>query len=104
MAMRFTLPSIIRTPARRSAAGRGLPLALAWLALVPWCLTPAGRAAEEAGTKPRVAYERTPYALPSESKFEVNDQHDCGNRGLTVTGFAAVDMSSGGKTLRFALP
>ena len=39
-----------------------------------------------------------------ESKFEVNDQHDCGNRGLTVTGFAAVDMSSGGKTLRFALP
>ncbi len=39
-----------------------------------------------------------------ESKFEINDQHDCGNRGLTVTGFAAVDMSSGGKTLRFAVP
>jgi glucose/arabinose dehydrogenase len=72
MAMRFTLPSIIRTPARRSAAGRGLPLALAWLALVPWYFAPAGRAAEEAGTKPRAAYERTPYALPSESKFEVS--------------------------------
>jgi uncharacterized membrane protein len=39
-----------------------------------------------------------------ENKFEVNDQHDCGNRGLTITGFAAVDMSSGGKTLRFAMP
>ena len=39
-----------------------------------------------------------------ESKFEINDQADCGNRGLTVTGFAAVDMSGGGKTLRFALP
>ena len=39
-----------------------------------------------------------------ESKFEINEQGDCGSRGLAVTGFAAVDMSSGGKTLRFALP
>ncbi len=39
-----------------------------------------------------------------ESKFEVNEQHDCGHRGLTAAGFATVDMSGGGKTLRFALP
>jgi uncharacterized membrane protein len=39
-----------------------------------------------------------------ESKFEINEQGDCATRGLAVTGFAAVDMSSGGKTLRFAMP
>jgi uncharacterized membrane protein len=39
-----------------------------------------------------------------ESKFEINEQGECGNRGLSATGFAAVDMSSGGKTLRFAMP
>jgi uncharacterized membrane protein len=39
-----------------------------------------------------------------ESKFEINEQGDCGTRGLAVTGFAAVDVSSGGKTLRFAMP
>lgn len=39
-----------------------------------------------------------------ESKFEINEQGDCVVRGLAVTGFAAVDMSSGGKTLRFAMP
>jgi len=40
-----------------------------------------------------------------ESKFEINDQADCGSRGLTATGFAAVDISSGGgRTLRFATP
>ena len=39
-----------------------------------------------------------------ESKFEINDQGDCGSRGLAATGFAAVDLSSGGKTLRFAMP
>jgi uncharacterized membrane protein len=39
-----------------------------------------------------------------ESKFEINEQSDCGTRGLAVTGFAAVDMSGGGKTLRFAMP
>jgi uncharacterized membrane protein len=39
-----------------------------------------------------------------ESKFEINEQTDCGTRGLAVTGFAAVDMSGGGKTLRFAMP
>ena len=27
-----------------------------------------------------------------ESKFEINEQSDCGNRGLAATGFAAVDM------------
>jgi uncharacterized membrane protein len=39
-----------------------------------------------------------------ESKFEINEQGDCGTRGLGVTGFATVDMSGGGKTLRFAMP
>ncbi len=39
-----------------------------------------------------------------ESKFEVSEQGECGNRGLATTGFATVDMSSGGKTLRFAMP
>jgi uncharacterized membrane protein len=39
-----------------------------------------------------------------ESKFEINEQGDCGIRGLAATGFTAVDMSSGGKTLRFAMP
>jgi len=39
-----------------------------------------------------------------ESKFEINEQNDCANRGLAATGFTAVDMSGGGKTLRFAMP
>jgi len=39
-----------------------------------------------------------------ESKFEINEQGDCGTRGLAATGFAPVEMSSGGKTLRFAMP
>jgi uncharacterized membrane protein len=39
-----------------------------------------------------------------ESKFEVNEQGDCGGRGLAVSGFTAVDMSGGGKTLRFGMP
>jgi uncharacterized membrane protein len=39
-----------------------------------------------------------------ESKFEINDQGDCGSRGLAAIGFTPVDMSSGGKTLRFAMP
>jgi uncharacterized membrane protein len=39
-----------------------------------------------------------------ENKFEINEQGDCGSRGLAATGFAAVDMSNGGKTLRFAMP
>jgi uncharacterized membrane protein len=39
-----------------------------------------------------------------ESKFEINDQSDCAGRGLATSGFAPVDMSSGGKTLRFAMP
>ena len=39
-----------------------------------------------------------------ESKFEVSEQGDCGSRGLAPIGFAPVDMSSGGKTLRFAMP
>ena len=40
----------------------------------------------------------------SENKFEVNEQGDCGSRGLARNGFAPIDMSSGGKTLRFTLP
>jgi uncharacterized membrane protein len=39
-----------------------------------------------------------------ESKFEFTEQSDCGSRGLAPIGFAPVDMSGGGKTLRFALP
>ena len=39
-----------------------------------------------------------------ENKFEINEQADCGSRGLASAGFAAVDMSSGGKTLRFTMP
>ena len=39
-----------------------------------------------------------------ESKFEINEQGDCASRGLAATGFAAVDLSTGGKTLRFAMP
>ena len=39
-----------------------------------------------------------------ESKFEINEQGDCGTRGLSPIGFAAVDLSSAGKTLRFAMP
>ena len=39
-----------------------------------------------------------------ESKFEINEQGDCGSRGLAASGFVAVDLSSGGKTLRFAMP
>jgi uncharacterized membrane protein len=39
-----------------------------------------------------------------DSKFEINEQGDCPNRGFATTGFAPVDMSSGGKTLRFAMP
>jgi len=39
-----------------------------------------------------------------ETKFETNEQADCGARGFAATGFGVVDMSSGGKTLRFAMP
>jgi uncharacterized membrane protein len=39
-----------------------------------------------------------------ENKFETSEQGDCGARGFAATGFVAVDMSSGGKTLRFAMP
>src|SRR5947208_503007 len=36
-----------------------------------------------------------------ESKFEINEQGDCSTRGLAAIGFGVVDMSGGGKTLRF---
>ncbi|PSO20862.1 hypothetical protein C7G42_03930 [Bradyrhizobium sp. MOS003] len=39
-----------------------------------------------------------------ETKFETTEQTDCGARGFVANGFGAVDMSSGGKTLRFAVP
>ncbi|MBR0714100.1 DUF1036 domain-containing protein [Bradyrhizobium liaoningense] len=39
-----------------------------------------------------------------ETKFETNEQADCPARGFAATGFGAVDMSGGGKTLRFAVP
>ena len=52
----------------------------------------------------RVAADVTPSVVHIESKFETSEQGDCGTRGFAATGFAAVDMSSGGKTLRFAMP
>jgi uncharacterized membrane protein len=39
-----------------------------------------------------------------ENKFETSEQGDCASRGFAATGFTAVDMTSGGKTLRFAMP
>ena len=39
-----------------------------------------------------------------ESKFETSEQGDCPSRGFTASGFTAVDIARGGKTLRFALP
>jgi uncharacterized membrane protein len=39
-----------------------------------------------------------------ESKFEISEQGDCRTRGLAAIGFATVDMSGSGKTLRFAMP
>ena len=39
-----------------------------------------------------------------ESKFETSEQSDCSNRGFAATGFVAVDLSGGGKTIRFAMP
>jgi len=39
-----------------------------------------------------------------DSKFETSEQGDCGSRGFASTGFIAVDLSGGGKTLRFAVP
>ena len=35
---------------------------------------------------------------------EINEQTDCAGRGLNATGYASVDMSAAGKTLRFAAP
>ena len=37
-------------------------------------------------------------------RFMTNEQGDCGSRGFSATGFAMVDISGGGKTLRFAVP
>lgn len=39
-----------------------------------------------------------------ETQFEINDQTDCTGRGLNATGYASVDMSPAGKTIRFAAP
>jgi uncharacterized membrane protein len=39
-----------------------------------------------------------------ENKFETSEQGDCNSRGFAAIGFAPVDMSGGGKTLRFAMP
>ena len=72
MAMRFTLHSIILATVGRGGASRGFPLVPTGLALLALCLSTVSHAAGEAGTKPRAAYERTPYALPTESKFEVS--------------------------------
>jgi len=39
-----------------------------------------------------------------ENKFETSEQGDCASRGFAATGFVAVDVAGGGKTLRFAMP
>jgi uncharacterized membrane protein len=39
-----------------------------------------------------------------ERRFETDEQGDCGRRGFSAMGFARVDISGGGKTLRFAMP
>ena len=39
-----------------------------------------------------------------ENKFETTEQGDCTSRGFAATGFVAVDLAGGGKTLRFAMP
>ena len=39
-----------------------------------------------------------------DGKFEFSNQGDCGSRGLATSGFAIVDLSHGGKTLRFTMP
>ena len=61
-----------------------------------------GRTIEQKG-KP-LAWGGTKMLCTRDGKFEFGEQGDCGSRGLATTGFAAVDMSGGGKTLRFSLP
>ncbi len=39
-----------------------------------------------------------------DTQFEFSDQTDCAGRGLTSTGYALVDTSAAGKTLRFTAP
>ena len=39
-----------------------------------------------------------------DSKFELREHTDCNARGLTGAGYAIVDMSGGGKTIRFTAP
>jgi uncharacterized membrane protein len=39
-----------------------------------------------------------------ETKFETSEQTDCAARGFSATGFGAVEIPSGGKMLRFAMP
>ncbi|WP_022724053.1 DUF1036 domain-containing protein [Rhodopseudomonas sp. B29] len=39
-----------------------------------------------------------------ETKFELAEHGDCAARGLNATGFTLVDLSGGGKTLRFGAP
>ncbi|WP_420133069.1 DUF1036 domain-containing protein [Rhodopseudomonas sp.] len=39
-----------------------------------------------------------------DSKFEISEQGDCSARGLNAVGFAPVDLSRGGQTIRFTNP
>jgi uncharacterized membrane protein len=39
-----------------------------------------------------------------DTQFEFSDQSDCAGRGLAATGYALVETSSAGKTLRFTAP
>jgi uncharacterized membrane protein len=39
-----------------------------------------------------------------DSKFDIREHNDCNSRGLTAAGFAIVDMTGGGRTIRFTAP
>ncbi|MET0221853.1 MAG: DUF1036 domain-containing protein [Tardiphaga sp.] len=39
-----------------------------------------------------------------DSKFDIRDHNDCNARGLTAAGYAIVDLTGGGRTIRFKAP
>jgi uncharacterized membrane protein len=61
-----------------------------------------GRAVKR-GDKP-LAWGGTTTLCTRDVRFEIADQADCPGRGLTSTGFAVVDLSGRGTTVRFKEP
>jgi uncharacterized membrane protein len=55
------------------------------------------------GDKP-LAWGGTTTLCTRDMRFEIADQADCPGRGLTATGFAIVDMTGRGTTVRFKEP